>query len=184
MSILPVLRFPDPRLRTVAKPAENVDDTIKKLIGDMFDTMYAERGVGLAATQVDRHIRVVVADCAAEEEKPQPIAFVNPEIICASDEQETCQEGCLSVPEIYADVERAERVTVKARDKNGEEFTMDCEGLLAVCIQHEIDHLNGKLFVDYLSPAKQLQIRDKMKKYEKRLIKEAKKAKQAEQSAG
>ncbi len=171
MNILPVLRFPDPRLRTVAKPVEKVDTTIKNLVDNMFDTMYAERGVGLAATQVNQHVRVVVADCAGEDEKPQPIAFINPEIISASEEHDVCQEGCLSVPEIYADVERSKFVTVKALDKNGKEFTMDCEGLLAVCIQHEIDHLNGKLFVDYLSAAKRNLIRDKMKKYEKRLAK-------------
>ncbi len=178
MSILPVLRFPDPRLRTVAKTVEKVDATIKTLVENMFDTMYAERGVGLAATQVNHHIRVVVVDCAGEDEKPQPIAFINPEIISASEEQETCQEGCLSVPEIYADVERAKFVTVKALDKNGKEFTLDCEGLLSVCIQHEIDHLNGKLFVDYLSAAKRNLIRDKMKKYEKRRMREAKRVPQ------
>ncbi len=171
MSILPVLRFPDPRLRTIAKEVDNVDTSIKNLVKNMFDTMYAENGVGLAATQVNQHIRVVVVDCALEEEKPQPITFINPEIISASEEQETCQEGCLSVPEIYADVERSKFVTVKAIDEDGNEFTMDCEGLLAVCIQHEIDHLDGKLFVDYLSSAKRNLIRDKMKKYEKRLAK-------------
>ncbi len=175
MSILPVLRFPDPRLRTVAKAVEDVDTTIKKLVEDMFDTMYAENGVGLAATQVNQHIRVVVTDCALEDEEPRPIAFINPEILSASEEHEICQEGCLSVPEIYADVERSKFVTVKALDKDGKEFTMDCEGLLAVCIQHEIDHLNGKLFIDYLSPVKRNLIRDKMKKYEKRLAKSNKK---------
>ncbi len=178
MSILPVLRFPDPQLRTVAEPVNNVDSTIKKLINDMFETMYAERGVGLAATQVNQHIRLVVVDCAGEEEKPQPITFINPEIVSASEELETCQEGCLSVPEIYADVERSKFVTVKALDKDGKAFTLDCEGLLAVCIQHEIDHLNGKLFVDYLSAAKRNLIRDKMKKYEKRRMREAKRVPQ------
>lgn len=174
MAILPVLRFPDPKLRNVAKPVATVDESIKKLVSDMFDTMYAENGVGLAATQVNVHQRVVVADCAGEDEPSQPMTFINPEIISASEAHEMCQEGCLSVPEIYADVERAKFVTVKALDKNGQPFTYDCEGLLAVCIQHEIDHLNGKLFVDYLSAAKRNLIRDKMKKYEKRLVKAAK----------
>lgn len=174
MALLPVLRFPDPRLRMIAKPLETVDKTIQQLVDDMFETMYEERGVGLAATQVNRNIRVVVADCAAEDEEPQPITFINPEITEQSEEFSVQQEGCLSVPEIYADVERAETVTVQALDKDGQPFTMTCKGLLSVCIQHEIDHLDGKLFVDYLSAAKRNLIRDKMKKYEKRLIREAK----------
>lgn len=174
MATLPVLRFPDPRLRTVAEPVATIDDNVKMLIDNMFDTMYDENGVGLAATQVNVHRRVFVTDCAAEGEAPQPMAFVNPEITKASDEHDVCQEGCLSIPENYADVERAKYVTVKALDKDGKEFTLDCEALLAVCVQHEIDHLNGKLFIDYLSPAKQLLVRDKMKKYEKRLAKQAK----------
>ncbi len=174
MTILPVLRFPDPQLRTVAKPVASVDTVVQTLIDNMFTTMYAEKGVGLAATQVNVHRRVVVVDCAGEGEDPQPLVFVNPEIVSASNEQETHQEGCLSIPEIYADVERAKFVTAKALDRDGNEFTKDCEGLLAVCIQHEIDHLNGKLFIDYLSAAKRNLIRDKMKKYEKRLAKQAK----------
>ncbi|MGY0399360.1 MAG: peptide deformylase [Ostreibacterium sp.] len=174
MSILPILRFPDTRLRTIAKPVTNIDETIHTLIDNMFDSMYAERGVGLAATQVNVHQRIVVADCASEKEAPQPISFINPEIISASDELEICQEGCLSIPDIFADVERACSVTVKALDSAGNEFTKECDGLLAVCIQHEIDHLNGKLFVDYLSAAKRNLIRDKMKKYEKQLLKESK----------
>lgn len=172
MSILRVLRFPDPKLRTVAKPVENVDDKVRQLVTDMYETMYEKNGVGLAATQVDVHRRVVVTDCPVEEDKPNPITFINPEIISLSEELETSQEGCLSIPEIYADVERAKFVTVKAQNEQGETFEMACEGLLAVCIQHEIDHLNGKLFVDYLSAAKRNLIRDKMKKYEKRLAKE------------
>ncbi len=182
MSILNILRFPDPKLRTVAQPVEVVDDKIKAFVDDMFDTMYEEHGVGLAATQVDFHQRIFVADCAGEDEEPQPLAFINPEITFASEETKTYQEGCLSIPENYADVERSDHITVKALNQNGEEFSMDCEGLLAVCVQHEIDHLNGKLFIDYLSPAKQLLVREKMKKYEKRLIKAAKKAKLATQS--
>lgn len=178
MSILPVLRFPDPRLRTLAKPIDHVDDTLRTLIDDMFATMYEQRGVGLAATQVNVHRRLLITDCAGEDEAPQPLVFINPGITHASDEKKTYQEGCLSVPEIYADIERADFVTVTALDKYGKSFSMDCEGLLAVCIQHEIDHLDGKLFVDYLSPAKRNLIRDKMKKYEKRLVREAKKAQQ------
>lgn len=178
MSTLSILRFPNPRLRTVASTVPSVDDNIQTLIENMFETMYEYNGVGLAATQVDVHLRVFVADCAGEEEEPQPLAFINPEIIAASEATKVYQEGCLSIPENYADVERSDHITVKALDKDGNEFTMDCEGLLAVCVQHEIDHLDGKLFVDYLSPAKQLLVRDKMKKFEKRLIKETKKAKQ------
>lgn len=175
MSTLSVLRFPNPRLRTVATPVNSVNKATQTLIDNMFETMYAYNGVGLAATQVDVHQRIFVTDCAGEEEAPQPLAFVNPEIIAASEETKVYQEGCLSIPENYADIERSDHVTVKALDKDGNEFTMDCEGLLAVCVQHEIDHLNGKLFIDYLSPAKQLLVRDKMKKFEKRLIKEARK---------
>ncbi|PIE44944.1 MAG: peptide deformylase [Gammaproteobacteria bacterium] len=176
MALLPILRFPDPRLRTVAKPVGVVDDKIKQLIENMFDTMYKDKGVGLAATQVNRHIRVVVTDCAAPEDEPQPIAFVNPELLAVSEETDVHQEGCLSIPENYADVERPKCATVKAMDKDGKEFILECEGLLATCIQHEIDHLNGKLFIDHLSPAKQLLVREKMKKYEKRLAREAKKS--------
>ncbi|PID66428.1 MAG: peptide deformylase [Gammaproteobacteria bacterium] len=176
MSILPVLRFPDPRLRTLAKKVEEVDKAIKKLIDDMFETMYAQRGVGLAATQVDVHRRIFITDCAGEDEAPQPLVFINPEITSASQETKIYQEGCLSIPENYADIERSDHVTIKALDRDGKAFSMDCSGLLAVCVQHETDHLNGKLFIDYLSPAKQLLVRDKMKKYEKRLAKAAKKA--------
>lgn len=175
MATFTILRFPDPQLRTVAKPVTTVDTELQTFIDNLFDTMYAERGVGLAATQVNVHQRIFVTDCAGEGEAPQPLAFVNPEIIKVSAERSTGQEGCLSIPEQYADVERATSVTVKALDKNGDEFTLDCEGLLAVCVQHEIDHLDGKLFIDYLSPAKQLLVRDKMKKFEKRLAKKAKK---------
>lgn len=172
MSKLKVLRFPDPKLRTVAKAIEKVDDNIRQLVADMYETMYDKAGVGLAATQVDVHQRVVVTDCPIEEDKPNPITFINPKIIHKSDEFEISQEGCLSVPEIYADVERAKVVTINAQNEQGETFEMTCEGLLAVCIQHEIDHLDGKLFVDYLSAAKRNLIRDKMKKYEKKLAKE------------
>jgi len=171
MALRPILRFPHSHLRIVAAPIAQVDGKVIQLIDDMFATMYAENGIGLAATQIDVHQRLVVLDCAKGEEKPNPIAFVNPEIISASPEKSTHQEGCLSIPEQYADIERSKSVTVSARDRHGEVFELVCEGLLAVCIQHEIDHLNGKLFVDYLSPAKRNLIRDKMKKYEKRLAK-------------
>lgn len=169
MAILNVLRFPDERLRTVAKPIETVDENIKKLIDDMFETMNEQNGVGLAATQVDQHIRMFVADCS--EERDQPMVFINPEIIKKSGSMIN-EEGCLSVPHCYAKVERAEEVTVKALDRDGNEFEHDADGLLAVCIQHELDHLNGKLFVDYLSPLK----RDRIKK---KLAKEAKLAARA-----
>lgn len=172
MSKLKVLRFPDARLRTVAKPVEAVDDDVRKLVSDMYETMYDKAGVGLAATQVNVHRRVVVTDCPVEEDKPKPITFINPQIVSKSADFEISQEGCLSVPEIYADVERAKTVVIKAQNEQGETFEMECEGLLAVCIQHEIDHLDGKLFVDYLSAAKRNLIRDKMKKYEKKLAKE------------
>lgn len=178
MALLNILRFPNPKLRTVAKPVETVDDKIRTLVDDMFETMHDFRGVGLAATQVDVHQRLFVADCAGEEEEPNPLAFINPEITWKSEETKVYQEGCLSIPENYADVERSDRITVKALDRDGKAFSMDCDGLLAVCVQHEIDHLDGKLFIDYLPPAKQLLVRDKMKKYEKRLAKEAKRAKQ------
>lgn len=178
MAILPILRFPDPRLRTVAKPIAQVDARIQKLADDMLETMYHKQGVGLAATQINVHERLVVTDCAGENEAPDPRVFINPEIIKKSDETKVHQEGCLSIPENYADVERADRVTVAALDRDGKPFELDCDGLLAVCIQHEIDHLNGKLFIDYLSPARRNLVREKMKKYERRLQKEAKAAQQ------
>ena len=164
MAILDVLRFPDERLRTVAKPIEVVDDSVRTLIDNMFETMYDENGVGLAATQVDQHVRLFVADCS--ENSDQPMVFINP-VITKKTGSMINEEGCLSVPHCYAKVERAEEVTVKALDRDGNEFEYDAEGLLAICIQHELDHLDGKLFVDYLSPLK----RDRIKK---KLAKEAK----------
>ncbi len=174
MSILKVLRFPNPKLRNKANPVLPFTDIEKNIVSNMFETMYLANGVGLAAVQVGIPLRIVVTDCSKKDEKPSPIAFVNPEIIKKSEEVTISEEGCLSVPEIYADVERSDFVTIKALDENGKAFEMECEGLLAICIQHEIDHLDGKLFIDYLSPAKRNLIRGKMKKYEKRLIKEAK----------
>ena len=161
MAILDVLSFPDERLRTVAKPVDDVNDEIRQLVTDMFETMKDEKGIGLAATQVDRHIQVVVMDVSEEQDEPR--VFINPEI--TRKEGETIsEEGCLSVPGNYAKVERAEAITVKALDENGESFELDAEGLLAICIQHELDHLKGTLFIDYLSPLKRQRIRKKLEK--------------------
>ena len=161
MAILEVLRFPDERLRTVAKPVEKVDGEIKALVKDMFETMRDENGIGLAATQVNVHKRVVVMDVS--ENQDNPLVFINPEIT-AMEGKTISEEGCLSVPNNYAKVERAEKVTVKALDKDGKEFSLDADSLLAICIQHELDHLKGKLFVDYLSPLKRQRIRTKLEK--------------------
>ncbi len=158
---LNILEFPDPRLRMVAKPVERVDDDLRRLIDDMFETMYAAPGIGLAASQVDVHKRFMVIDVS--EPKDQPLVFINPEILSAEG-TETCEEGCLSVPGIFAEVKRAERIRVRAQDRNGEPFELDADGLLAVCIQHEMDHLAGKLFVDYLSPLKREMVRKKLAK--------------------
>ncbi|MFC7003154.1 peptide deformylase [Pseudobowmanella zhangzhouensis] len=160
MAVLEVLRFPDERLRTVATAVEKVDADIQQLIDDMFETMRDEKGIGLAATQVNVHKRVVVMDVS--EEQNNPLVFINPEII--SKGSTISEEGCLSVPNNYAKVDRAEQVTVRALDRDGNEFTLDAEGLLAVCIQHELDHLRGVLFVDYLSPLKRQRIRKKLEK--------------------
>ena len=161
MAILNVLRFPDERLRTVAKPIETVDETVTQLIDDMLETMYDENGVGLAATQVDQHVRLFVADVSEESNEPQ--IFINPEII-KKDGMMINEEGCLSVPHCYAKVERAETVTIKAIGRDGKPFEQDAEGLLAICMQHELDHLDGKLFVDYLSPLKRERIKKKLAK--------------------
>jgi len=162
MAILPVLRFPDEKLRTKAQPVTDVNDEIRKVISNMFETMYAENGVGLAATQVDIHQRIVVIDVS--ENKEHPYVLINPEIIRKSDDTLINEEGCLSVPGCYAKVDRSVDVTVKALDENGKEFTLDGEELLAICIQHELDHLNGILFVDYLSPLKRQRIKKKLEK--------------------
>ena len=161
MAILDVLSFPDERLRTVAKPVEEVNDEIKQLVSDMFETMKDENGIGLAATQVNRHVQVVVMDVSEDQNEPR--VFINPEII-RKDGSTISEEGCLSVPGNYAKVERAEAITVKALDQNGESFELDAGGLLAICIQHELDHLKGKLFIDYLSPLKRQRIRKKLEK--------------------
>ncbi|MEC5399153.1 peptide deformylase [Uliginosibacterium sp. H1] len=161
MALLPILHYPDERLHTVAKPVTNVDERIRKLVRDMAETMYAAPGVGLAATQVNVHERVLVIDVS--EDKSGLMAFINPEIVEKRGEQ-VCEEGCLSVPGIYEKVARAEFVTVKALNVEGQAFELEAEGLLAVCIQHEIDHLDGKVFVEYLSPLKQNRIKGKLKK--------------------
>ena len=164
MALLPILEFPDPRLRTVAKAidAETVRaESFQTLLDDMFETMYDAPGIGLAASQVDVHQRFMVIDVS--ENHDQPLVFVNPEILSRDGEQ-VYQEGCLSVPGIFADVTRANSIRVKAMDRNGDAFEMDADGLLAVCIQHEMDHLDGKLFVDYLSPLKREMVRKKLAK--------------------
>jgi peptide deformylase len=165
MAILNILEFPDPRLRTVAKPVAEVDARIRQLVDDMFETMYEAPGIGLAASQVNVHERVVVIDLS--EDRSEPLVFINPELEPLTEELEEMQEGCLSVPGFYETVTRPERVRVKALDRDGKAFELVCEGLLAVCIQHECDHLNGKLFVDYLSNLKRDRIRKKLEKQHK-----------------
>ncbi len=164
MALLPILKYPDPKLHTVAKPVSEVNDRIKKLVADMAETMYESRGIGLAATQVDVHERVVVIDLS--EERNQLITLINP-IITHKDGETTYEEGCLSVPGVYDTVTRAERVTVEFLDVDGNAQKLDADGLLAICIQHELDHLQGKVFVEYLSPLKQNRIKTKMKKRER-----------------
>ena len=161
MARLEILEFPDPRLRTEAKPVEQFDDELRRLAADMLETMYAARGIGLAATQVDIHRQVLVLDVSEGQDTPK--VYVNPRIIADDGEQE-CEEGCLSVPGIYAQVRRAEKVRVAAEDVEGNTFEEDAEGLHAVCLQHEMDHLKGRLFVDYLSPLKRRMVQKKLEK--------------------
>lgn len=161
MAILPILQYPDERLHKVAVPVAKVDDSVRKLVRDMAETMYAAPGIGLAATQVDRHIRLIVIDVSEKHDDLR--VFINPELLNIESEKEN-EEGCLSVPGIYEKVSRAERVTVRALDEHGKQFTLNAEDLLAVCIQHEMDHLQGKVFVEYLSHLKQTRIRAKLKK--------------------
>jgi peptide deformylase len=161
MAKLDILEFPDPRLRTIAKPVERVDDAMRALIANMFETMYAAPGIGLAATQVDVPQRLLVLDVS--EHGDAPMVFINPEILEREGEQ-VYQEGCLSVPGIYADVHRANRVRVRALDRDGKPFETEADGVLAVCVQHEMDHLAGKLFVDYLSPLKREMVKKKLAK--------------------
>ena len=161
MALLPILRYPDPRLHTRAAPVLKVDDNIRKLVADMAETMYEAPGIGLAATQVNVHQRVVVIDVS--EDNSALLALINPEIISRSGEQ-VCEEGCLSVPGIYDKVARAEQVRVRALDPQGKTIEFDADGLLAVCVQHELDHLDGKVFVEYLSQLKQTRIKGKLAK--------------------
>jgi peptide deformylase len=165
MALLPILCYPDPRLHKVAKPVHTVDDRLRALIDDMLDTMYDAKGIGLAATQIDVHERLVVVDVS--EERNQPLVLVNPEITWMSDERVKGEEGCLSVPGIYDGVERATNIKVTALGRDGQSQNLEAEGLLAVCIQHELDHLMGKVFVEYLSPLKQGRIKTKLVKAQK-----------------
>jgi peptide deformylase len=162
MARLPILRYPDPRLHTVARPVAAVDERIRALVADMLETMYAENGVGLAATQVDVHERLIVMDTS--DARDRPMVLINPELVWASDELAVAEEGCLSVPQVYDKVERHARVKVRALDRDGQPFEMDAEGLSAVCVQHEMDHLRGRVFVEYLSLLKRDRIRTKMLK--------------------
>jgi peptide deformylase len=168
MALLNVLCYPDPRLHKVAKPVAQVDARIKKIVADMADTMYEAPGVGLAATQVDIHERIVIIDISDEQNDLK--VFINPEIIWSSPETKSWREGCLSVPDFYDEVERPSQVRVKALDVNGKEFELDADGLLAVCLQHELDHLQGKVFVAYLSILKRTRISQKLKKRAKEFV--------------
>ena len=164
MALLEILHFPDPRLRKKAIPVDEVNDQVRQTVKDMFETMYNAPGIGLAATQVNIQQQIIVIDVS--EDKSAPLCLINPKIIAKEGEEEM-QEGCLSVPGIFDNVQRAENITVKALNQQGEEFTLETDGLLAVCVQHEIDHLEGKLFVDYLSPLKMQRIKKKMLKIKK-----------------
>ncbi len=161
MTILAILHYPDPRLHTIAKPVTEVNEAIRQLIDDMAETMYDAPGIGLAATQINQHIQLILVDIS--KDKSQLQVFINPKITKKSGEQEF-DEGCLSVPNIYESVTRAEKITVEALDRNGKKFKLDADGLLAVCVQHEMDHLLGKVFVEYLSPLKRNRIKTKMLK--------------------
>ena len=165
MAILPILCYPDPRLHKVAQPVAKVDERIQTLVKNMFETMYDAQGIGLAATQVDAHERVIVIDVS--EERNEPLVLINPEITWASEEKQIGDEGCLSVPGIYDGVERSTSVKVKALDENGNSREIEGEGLLAICMQHEMDHLQGKEYVEYLSPLKKNRIKTKLLKQQK-----------------
>lgn len=168
MALLQILCYPDPRLHKIAKPVQVVDDRIRKIVKDMAQTMYEAPGVGLAATQVDIHERVVVIDVS--DDQNQLMTFINPTLVWASEEKKVWREGCLSVPEYYDEVERPEKVRVRALNLEGKSFEIEADGLLAVCLQHEMDHLMGKVFVEYLSPLKRTRISSKMKKRVKELV--------------
>ena len=173
MAILEILEIPDPRLRTVAQPVEDFDGKLGQLVDDMIETMYDAKGIGLAATQVNVHRRLLVLDVSDNQDTPR--VYVNPRIT-ATEGTETCEEGCLSVPGIYAEVSRAEQVTVTAQDRDGNTFEETLDGMHAVCLQHEIDHLEGKLFVDYLSALKRRMVLKKLEKQRKQAEKDARKA--------
>ena len=165
MALLPILHYPDPRLRKIASPVTRFDDRLRTLVADMGQSMYDASGVGLAATQVDVHEQIIVIDVSDARDSLQ--VFVNPRVVAASSDRKLAEEGCLSVPGVYENVERPETVTVEAEDAYGRTFRVDAEGLLAVCLQHEIDHLKGKVFVEYLSTLKQSRIRNRMRKLDR-----------------
>ncbi|AWX14183.1 peptide deformylase [Mergibacter septicus] len=171
MALLEVLCYPDDRLRTVAQPVEVVDDEVRSFIDDMFETMYQEQGIGLAATQVDRHQRIITIDLVGD--KQEQLVLINPEILESCGET-GIEEGCLSVPGYRALVPRKEKIKIKALDRHGKPFTLEADDLLAICIQHEIDHLNGVMFIDYLSPLKQNRVKEKLLKYKKQLARNKK----------
>ena len=168
MTVLTVLHYPDPRLHKVAKPIAVVDERVRKIVADMAETMYAAPGVGLAATQVDIHERIIVIDVS--EDRNELMVFINPELTWSSPEKKSWREGCLSVPEFFDEVERPERIKIKALNQAGKPFELEADGLLAVCLQHEMDHLQGKVFVEYLSPLKRSRISLKLKKRAKELV--------------
>lgn len=179
MALLPILSYPDPRLRTIAKPVKEVNEEIETLISDMIETMYDADGIGLAASQVDQHIQLIVMDLS--ENKDTPMVFINPKVTPLVEEKQPYEEGCLSVPDVYDKVERPNKVRIEAIDQDGQAIDKEVEGLLAVCIQHEMDHLNGVIFVDYLSKLKQTRARDKVRKVLK--IREKQGEKQADKVA-
>jgi peptide deformylase len=168
MAVLSILNYPDQRLHTIAKPVASVDARIQQIVADMAETMYEASGIGLAATQVDIHERIIVIDTS--EERDALMVFINPELIWASPEKKSWREGCLSVPDFFDEVERPERIKIKSLNQEGQFFELEAEGLLAVCLQHEMDHLQGKVFVEYLSPLKRSRISLKLKKRAKELI--------------
>lgn len=171
MAILNILRYPDPRLHKIAAPVSVFDERLEKLVADMAETMYDAPGVGLAASQIDVHEQVIVIDVS--EDKSQLVAYINPEVLWHSDDKQLYEEGCLSVPGVYDGVERPSKVKIRALDVKGQPFEVDADGLLAVCIQHEMDHLQGKVFVEYLSPLKRNRIKAKLQKEERGLQREA-----------